>query len=219
MLKTLFALCAVAALASTANAVQFTATDNSATADITATPNGPNTDVTIVLSNITAPTATHSGANLLTGLSFTGVTGMSLSSQSAAEEFDFSSETAGTVDSAGPFDPTWAIVSAKGLYFNGFGTGGKPIIGLAVSNTTYPNANPSLTAGPHGPYEYGTATFVLSAPGSFDPNSLTGVDFLFNTDGSIDIPGNPDPGTGTPEPASLALLGLGAAALLTRRRK
>jgi hypothetical protein len=218
MFKRIFALCALAVLTSNAHAVLFTASDNSATADITASPNGSDTNVTIVLSNITAPTSTASAGNLLTGLNFTGVDGMSLTSQTATQEFNFSSQKLGSVDNGGPFDPTWAIVSGTGLYFNGFGTGGKPIIGPAASDTTYANANPSLTAGPHGAYEYKTATYVLLAPGVFDPNALTGVNFLFNTDGGTVIPGTPGTGGGIPEPASLSLLGLGAVALLTRRR-
>jgi hypothetical protein len=213
------AACALACFAASAQAISFTANDGSATADITAAPNGPNTNVTIILSNITAPTSTTSAGNLLTGLDFTGVGTMSLSSQTASQEFNFSSQKVGSVDNGGPFDPTWAIVSGKGLYFNGFGTGGKPIIGPAASDTTYANANPSLTSGPHGAYEYKTATFVLLAPGAFDPASLTGVNFLFNTDGNTIIPGPPDSGGGVPEPASLSLLGLGALALLARRRK
>jgi hypothetical protein len=214
--------CTFAACAAPAHAVIFTATDGSANVDITAVPNGPNTDVTVILRNLT-PAASIAAANdTLTGLSFNGIGGFTLLTQAAPQQFTFSTQTTGALDVGAPFDPSWAIVTAPpfdALYFDGFGSGGKPIISPAIGGTTYPNANSSLTSGPHGTYIYGEATFVLSVAGAFDPGTLADVTFRFDTDGLTTVPGVPDTGTGIPEPASLALLGIGGVALLKRRSR
>jgi hypothetical protein len=217
----LVAAVALTTMSAGAQALTFLATDGSAQAEITSAPNGPNTDVTIVLRNTTPAASTTSFENVLTGISFAGIGSMSLTSQTASDLFEFVTGTTGAVNGAGPFDPSWAMVSNPpfdALFFDGFGSGGVPIIGPAVSDTTYANANSSLTSGPKGTYVYEEATFVLSAPGVFDENTLAGVTFRFNSDGDIEIPGPPDTGTGIPEPASLAILGLGGIALLRRRK-
>jgi hypothetical protein len=161
---------------------------------------------------------------VLTGLSLDApadISTFTLVSQSGAQQFTFATETTGALDAGGPFDPSWDVIAAPfgALYFDGFGSGGKPIIGPATNgDTTYASANASLTSGPHGTYIYQTATFTLSAPGVFDPSTLSGVTFRFNTDGETTVPGV---GSGTPrvpEPASLAILGLGAVALIKRRK-
>jgi hypothetical protein len=215
----ILAACALACVATSAEAITFLATDGTAKAEITSTPNGLNTDVQIILTNLT-PTASTAAANdTLTGISFAGIGGFTLLNQAASQQFTFSNQTTGGLDIGAPFDPSWAIVTSPfdALYFDGFGSGGKPIIGLAAGNTTYANANPSLTAGPHGTYIYEDATFNLSVAGAFDANSISGVTFRFDTDGLTTVEGPPDTGAGIPEPASLALLGLGALALLRRK--
>jgi hypothetical protein len=214
---------AVVGLAGTANATLFTANDGSAQVDITTTPNGANTDLHIVLTNLTTADNTTSAGNLLTGLELipVDISTFSLTAQTGAQEFTFATETTGTV-SSGSFDPSWALVTspAHSLYFDGFGSGGKPIIGgPATGGTNYNNANTSLTSGPHGPYIYETADFTVEAPGAFDVSSIATVNFLFNTDGSIVVPGGPNTGSGVPEPASLGVLGVGAIGLLLRRRR
>ena len=217
------AVAAVVGLAGTAHAVLFTATDGSAQVDITTTPNGSNTDLHIALTNLTTADGTASAGNLLTGLELipTDISTFSLTAQNGAQEFVFSTATTGAV-SSGSFDPSWALVTSPGhsLYFDGFGSGGKPIIGgPATGGTNYNNANASLTSGPHGPYIYETGDFTVQAPGVFDVNSITNVNFLFNTDGSIVVPGVPNLGPGTPEPASLSVLALGTMGLLIRKRR
>jgi len=205
-----------------AHAATFTATDNTASVNITSVPSGPNQILTITLNNLTTADATTGAANLLVGLQLIptnlGGSGYSLTNQNGANEFVFSSQKVGAV-SGGSFDPSWALTttSPAGLYFDGFGSGGLPIIGgPATGGTNYNNAGASLTSGPHGTYIYQTATFTVQAPGAFNLNSITGVNFLFNTDGSIVVRSGGPPPT-VPVPAAVWAGGAMLTALGARR--
>ena len=209
-----------------AASVLFTANNGSASADLDLT----GSTLTITLNNLTPAGSTTGAANLLTGLALTpsiSGAGFTMTSQSAAQQMVMSTDTTGSVIN-GAFNPNWELsTTPDAMYFGGFGGGtpGFPIIGPAIGDTSYPNGGSSLTSGPHGEYAYKTATFLITVPGSFSLDSITGVSFLFNTDGSIVVPGNP-PGTtavpAVPLPAAawsgmMLLSGLAAAQKFRKR--
>jgi hypothetical protein len=217
---------AIAALGLAASAqaatVSFAANNGAATADLDLT----GTTLTIKLTNTTATANTDGATDLLVGLqlvpSISGA-GFALTSQTAAQQFHFTNSTTGSIVN-GPFtNLNWVLsTSPNGLYFGGFGNGANPIIGEAAGGTTYANAGSSLTSGPHGDYNYKSATFVISTPAGFSLTAISSATFLFNTDGSTTVPGTPG---GGPRPVPLpaaawaGLSMLGGMGLLKLRKR
>ncbi len=195
----------------------------SASADITLSYNaGTNTStIQVTLTNLT--TQTLSAAELLTGVvlpnssafttaSITGRTGTLI---------NVAGDGTGTIQPGQVTD--WLFENVGGLNaltFHGKGStsGSKPpddgIIGPAmgtVSGKPWWNANSSIAgSSTHNPFIYQSATFTLTTSGLYDMGASPQVTFLFGTDfaGSA---------TGTPEPATMALLAAGGLVTLARR--
>lgn len=98
--------------------------------------------------------------------------------------------------------------------------GGQPIDLIIGTASSYPSANTSLNA--HSPLIQGTGAFTLSAPGVTSDTTVSNVFFNFGTGPDTVLPGTTSGGPGTttggpgtttggavPEPATLALLGIG----------
>jgi len=87
--------------------------------------------------------------------------------------------------------------------------------GTSGSNTAYSNAGGSIASnGPHNPFLQGTAHFVLTIAGVTANTTVTGATFSFGTELGDNVPG-----TNTPEPISLALVGTGLLSLALLRRR
>ena len=87
---------------------------------------------------------------------------------------------------------------------------------------TYAAANSSIAGnGPHNPFLNQTATFNIAIAGLSDTSTVTSATFSFGTTPGINVPGIPGPPSPprvTPEPASIALLGIGLLAFAGSRR-
>jgi hypothetical protein len=82
-----------------------------------------------------------------------------------------------------------------------------------LAGDTYVNANASIVNNdPHNPFAQTEATFVFYVPGATADSVVSNVVFSFGT-----VPGDNVPST--PEPASIAAIGVGALGLLRRRLK
>lgn len=86
------------------------------------------------------------------------------------------------------------------------------IIGNPNANNLYASANSSITGGQFNPYVHYQAQFNLSASLVTDSTTIASVTFLFGTDANkvagVEV---------VPEPTTLALCGIGAVVLLSRR--
>jgi len=95
------------------------------------------------------------------------------------------------------------------------------IIGPPGPGSIYTNANGSIAAnGPHNPFLNQTATFLITVAGVTVDSTITSAVFSFGTVAGINVPGTPQiPSGKIPEPASIALLGIGFLAFGATRRK
>jgi hypothetical protein len=225
---------ALGASATAARAGVFTASSGglSATANITSVYNvGPNTStVTIVLTNNTTPDG--GAADLLTGLIFpnSGTFTNAMITSQVGKLYNI--DGSGHATAAGT-NPDWSFETRDGA--NELDWKPSPDTGIIgpIADTFDGSGNPTHLSGslsgiggngPHNPIVYNTATYTLTVPGNYTLGSTPTVTFSFGTGSgsgtTIDSGCGVDCGTGsTPEPASLGILGLGAAALLLRRRR
>jgi hypothetical protein len=111
-----------------------------------------------------------------------------------------------------PGNPTgWQLNSnvGGGIQISALG-GGQPydlIIGPPGPGGVYTAANGSIAGnGPHNPFINQTGTFTINIAGVTAATTVTSATFSFGTTAGVDIPGVP---TTTPEPATLASVGIG----------
>lgn len=233
MKRTLLLSLALAGLTSAANAAVFTfmtpggsqdAASEKVSASVTFT-TGTNT-LSISLSNLLTAAEVKSVGQNLSDIFFDLNNVKTGGSVGSSNSTFVSVGTGGVVTSdvsgaSGPNFMGWGLTNngSGEWHLNGLGGSETPentiIGGTAGSFTAYSNANASIkNNGPHNPFAQGTATWVLNISGINSDTRVTGAVFSFGTTAGDNVPGTP-----TPEPASMAVLGIGALALIRKRRK
>ncbi len=205
----------------TASADQtFTGSNNTGTLSASATFTTSAGSIRIVLTNTLSASGLTSAGQALSDVTFTlsgapGTLGtITQSGQLANLSGGTNDPKTATFISGSPTRWSNVTFSANTVHLTAIG-GGQPsnLILPAVGNGgTYANANASLLN--FNPSIIGPGTFTINLSGVTAGTTVSNVIFSFGTqDRETEVPGVPGQALGTPEPASMLLLGAGLSAL------
>jgi hypothetical protein len=217
----------IAATGAQARASIFTATGTSAGVPVSASADFSFSggSVEISLTNTTAHT--NDAGQLLTGVRFTlanGGTNVTTAVFSATGNERTIADDGSYVDS-GLKSLSWELKTGSTLQLDFNPDAKDALVGPADGESTVNsvagiyNTNGSISGSPgHNPYAAEMGTFTLTSGLIVPTTTVSNVVFLYNTALSQTVNGTPFTPTAAPEPMSLAVLGLGAAGLLLKRR-
>lgn len=177
--------------------------------------------ITVTLTNTTA--STYAADQLLTGLDFK-LSNVNTATMTTATGTPRSVASDGSVtdSAAASLLSTWSLLDTGTNTFSwSFNPNAEySIIGAPEGDGKYSLANGSIkNNNGHNPFSAISGTFVITSNAITEDTVVSDVLFRFNTNRSVTVPGEEDGGGNIPEPASLGVLGLGAMALMARRRK